>query len=107
MTSVSSVRHVAKHGRHTKRVPSRSMNDTVEQPALVPKEEDAAAAALVRIAGAIELLANVLAGFPEKNPNVWRSPEWAKQLKDLTLACEHLRQHARQLEDVAENLNRG
>jgi hypothetical protein len=83
------------------------MNDTVEQPVLVPKEEGAAATALVRIAGGLDLLANVLAGFPDKNPNVWRSPEWAKQLKDLTLVCEHLQQHARQLDEIAEKLNPG
>jgi hypothetical protein len=77
------------------------MNDTVEQPILAPSASDATSAGLLRIAGGLELLADVLAAFPEKNPEVWRSTDWAKQLTDLTLTCEHLRQHARQLEDLA------
>lgn len=80
------------------------MTDTVEQPALVPKEDDATATALARVAGSLDMLASVLAALPEKNPTLWETAESAKQLKDLNLACSHLRQHARELEDLVTGL---
>jgi hypothetical protein len=82
------------------------MNDTIEQPILSPEKDDISAATLRRIGGGLELLASVLAAFPEKNPALWKSEDSAKQLTDLTLACEHLRQYARQLERLAENAKR-
>jgi hypothetical protein len=81
------------------------MSDTVEQPVLAPKAADGAVAALARIAGGLDLLASVLAAFPTQNPQVWEHSSSAKQLKDLMFACEHLRQHARQLEAIAQDLS--
>lgn len=77
------------------------MEDSVQQTA--PEAERAATAAmLARIAADLDVLADVLGGYPDRNPEVWRSAEWAKQLTDLGVACERLRQRARQLEEIAE-----
>lgn len=35
---------------------------------------------LARIAADLDVLAEVLGGYPGRNPEVWRSAEWAKQL---------------------------
>jgi hypothetical protein len=87
-------------------VTSTTMNDTIEQPIIAPGKDDTSTATLRRIAGGLELLASVLAAFPEKNPALWKSAESAKQSTDLTLACEHLREYARQLEDIVGNPKR-
>jgi hypothetical protein len=80
------------------------MTDTVEQPVLVTGERQATIAALARISVSLDLLASVLASFPAKNAALWHASDMDKQLQDLNLACEHLRAHARQLEDLAQGL---
>jgi hypothetical protein len=49
----------------------------------------------------------VLAEYPARNPETWKSPGWAKQLKDLQIACERLHEYARQVEDVSTRLGDG
>jgi hypothetical protein len=68
------------------------------------KGDSATSLMLVSIAADMDMLSSVLSEFPGKHPDAWQSPEWAKDLKDLGLMCERLRQRARELEEIAERL---
>ena len=77
-------------------------DDTGVWPALRDDESaDAPSARLARIGTDVGLLSHVLSGYPGRHPAVWRSAEWAKDLKDLELACAHLRDYARELQELA------
>jgi hypothetical protein len=76
-------------------------DDTVVRRALIPDRSPDVQPALRRIAASIHVLANVVGGYPTRHTEVWQSPEWQKDLKDLLLACERLREHARELDILA------
>jgi hypothetical protein len=59
------------------------------------------ATVLTRIAGDLEMIAGVLATFPERNSATWNSAQWAKDRKDLEIACERMRAAARLLDELA------
>jgi hypothetical protein len=78
-------------------------DDTVERPALRGSDPETFVK-LRRIAIDLDLIAEVLGGYPHRNPDVWLSAEWEKPLKDLELACERLRARAQQLDQIADEL---
>ena len=59
---------------------------------------------LARVVADLELLAGVLAAFPGRNAETWDSPSWAKDRKDLAIACERMRTSARLLQQLAGKL---
>jgi hypothetical protein len=71
------------------------------------KSNESPADALARIVANLKAIATVLAEYPARNPETWKSPGWAKQLKDLQIACERLHEYARQVEDVSTRLGDG
>jgi hypothetical protein len=56
---------------------------------------------LTRIAADLELIAGVLAAFPARNSETWNSAHWAKDRKDLEIACERMRASARLLDELS------
>jgi hypothetical protein len=65
------------------------------------------AQSLARIAANLQTIAAVLGEYPARNPDAWNSPEWAKELKDLQIACERLQEYARRVDDLSTRLANG
>jgi hypothetical protein len=63
------------------------------------------AALLTRIAADLEVIAGVLGAFPARNPEVWESSPWAKDRKDLAIACERMRAAARLLDEISGTID--
>jgi hypothetical protein len=82
-------------------------DETGLRPILKDESQEAVFAQLVRVGSDLDLLADVLRQYPDRHPEVWRSGEWVKDLKDLDLTCARLRRCAAQLDEIAERLRRG
>ncbi len=63
------------------------------------------ASVLTRIAADLEMIAGVLAAFPARNTETWDSALFAKDRKDLEIACERMRASARLLDELAGRID--
>jgi hypothetical protein len=79
-------------------------DETGLRPILRDESQEALSAQLARVGSDLDLLADVLSSYPGRHPQVWRSAEWGKDLKDLDLTCARLRRCAAQLDEIAQRL---
>jgi hypothetical protein len=59
---------------------------------------------LTRIADALSALANVFDMYPARHRETWESADWQKDLRDLGIACDQLREHSAALRAIAAGL---